>query len=66
MDPNVDIKLAAKELASKLKAKAELLEALDETQLKKLKDDIAKQNDGSGCWAITPCILRECIFVTPA
>jgi hypothetical protein len=67
MDENVDIKLAAKEVASKLKAKAELLESLDEKQLNTLKGQLAKQNTANGgCWLSTPCIAIECVLVSSA
>jgi hypothetical protein len=58
-----DSKLAAKEMALKLRAKAELLESLNEEQLVALKVRVQNQNSDSnaGCWFSTPCHLIECI-----
>lgn len=63
----MDNKLAAKELASKMRAKADMLESLTDEQLTELKANIDKENSSNGgCTFITPCILVECFFISPS
>jgi hypothetical protein len=56
-------KLAAKELALKLRAKAELLESLDEAQISALKASLRERSDGvDSCSFSTPCTTVECFL----
>jgi hypothetical protein len=62
----MDNKIAAKELALKLRAKADLLETLSEEQVDILRKRIEKQGDvGSGCWFVTPCVVVDCFVSSP-
>jgi hypothetical protein len=60
--------LEAKEIALKLRAKAELLESLDATQLADLKKSVAAAKPGEvgSCWISSPCALKSCIVNSDA
>lgn len=63
----MDNKVAAKELAAKMRAKADILESLTEEQLTELKANIDKENPANGgCVFTTPCILVECFHSSQA
>jgi hypothetical protein len=60
--------LEAKELALKLRAKAELLDSLDANQLEELKTRVSAETPAvvSSCWISSPCALSSCIVNSPA
>jgi hypothetical protein len=64
----MDDKVAAKELALKLRAKAELLESLDAKQLDELKTRVSAETPAvvGSCWISSPCALSSCIVNSPA
>jgi hypothetical protein len=55
----IDKKILAKEFAAKLRAKAEVLESLNEDQIESLK---AIANTGVGCSFVSPCWEDICIL----